>query len=81
MKCVVCQAENKEGAKTCRKCGVDLSLEPLWRPNWRWHAKALAVTYVILTVAYFAISAFLKRIPEPYRMRDVPEEVTPWIER
>lgn len=80
MKCPACQTENKEGAKACRKCGADVALEPLWQPSWRWHAKALVVIYVGLTVAYFAISYFLSRVPEPYQMRERPPEITPWLE-
>jgi hypothetical protein len=81
MKCIVCQTENKEGVKACRKCGVDMQLAPLWTPTWRWHAKVLGAIYVSLIVAYFAISQFLSRIPEPYKMRDVPQDVTPWLKK
>jgi hypothetical protein len=52
-----------------------------WRPDWRWHAKALLGIYVFLAVAYFALSAFLSRVPEPHRMRDIPKEMTPWLKR
>lgn len=52
---------------------------PLWRPTWAWHAKMLAVIYLLLTIAYFAIDRFLSRLPEPYRLRDVPPEMTPWL--
>lgn len=79
MKCIVCQMENKEGAKNCKKCGVDMNLPPLWQPSLKWHLKVLGIIYGILIVAYFAISQFLSRIPEPYRMREVPKEVTPWL--
>ncbi|MBV9079772.1 MAG: hypothetical protein JO102_01490 [Elusimicrobia bacterium] len=79
MICAVCQTDNRDNAKTCRKCGADLNVEPLWRPTWKWHARTLAAIYIVLGVAYFAISSFLKKIPEPYRMRTVPKEVTPWI--
>lgn len=79
MKCSVCGTDNKEEAKVCRKCGLDLTLEPLWRPTWKWHFKVLGTLYVLLAVAYFAISAFLSKIPQPYRMRDVPKDVTPWL--
>lgn len=52
---------------------------PLWRPTWAWHAKTLAVIYLVLTIAYFAIDRFLSHLPEPYRLRDVPPEMTPWL--
>lgn len=81
MKCALCQFDNKDDAGTCRKCGADLRLEPLWKPDWRWHARALAVIYVSLTVLYFVISHFLSRVPEPYRLRDIPKDITPWISR
>jgi hypothetical protein len=79
MKCIVCQTDNKEGAKICRKCGTSLLLEPLWKPTWKWHLKVLSLIYVCLIIAYFAISTFLTRIPEPYRMRQVPKDITPWL--
>ena len=79
MKCIVCQTENKEGAKVCRKCGIDLQLEPMWRPTWDWHLKVLGIIYVVLIIAYFGISRFLSRVPEPYRMRKIPHDVTPWL--
>lgn len=81
MKCLVCQTDNKENVKNCRKCGTDLQLEPLWRPSWKWHGTVLGVIYAGLVVAYFAISAFLSKIPEPYRLRDVPPELTPWLKK
>lgn len=81
MNCLVCQSENKEGAKACKNCGVDLSVEPMWRPTWRWHLKVLGSVYVVLVVIYFAISSFLSHVPEPYRLRDVPEEITPWLKK
>lgn len=81
MKCIVCQTDNKEGARVCRKCGVDMDTKPLWQPTWRWHAQVLGVIYVVLIVAYFAISSFLSRVPEPYRMREVPKEITPWLNK
>lgn len=81
MKCIVCQTDNKDGAKNCRKCGVDLLIEPLWQPSWKWHARVLGVTYVVLTGAYFAISYFLSRLPAPYALRDVPAEITPWLKK
>ena len=81
MICSVCGNDNKEGIKLCKKCGVDVNIEPLWRPNWKWHASVLGAIYVVLTIAYFAISKFLTDIPEPYRMREVPAEVTPWLKK
>jgi antibiotic biosynthesis monooxygenase (ABM) superfamily enzyme len=79
MKCPVCQIDVKDDAKTCKKCGVDLNQAPMWRPTWKWHLSVLAVIYVALIIAYFAISHFLKKLPPPYRLRDIPKEITPWI--
>ena len=81
MKCIVCQTENKDGVKACKKCGVDINHELLWQPSWKWHFKVLGVIYAILVVAYFGISQFLSRIPEPYRMREVPKDITPWLKK
>ncbi len=81
MICTVCQTENKENVKSCRKCGSNLHLEPLWRPTWQWHGKTLGVIYVVLILMYFGLSTFLKKIPEPYRMRIVPMDVTPWLKK
>lgn len=54
-------------------------MEPMWQPTWQWHAKVLAGVYVALTGAYFAMSAFLSRVPPPYKLREIPKEITPWI--
>jgi hypothetical protein len=81
MKCIVCQMDNKEGVKNCKKCGTEMNLPLLWQPTWKWHLKVLGIIYACLIVAYFVISQFLSRIPEPYRMREVPKDVTPWLKR
>lgn len=74
MKCPKCQIENKEGAKSCRKCGTDLTQKPLWKPSWKWHARTLAIIYAALIVIFFALNALLK----PY-MRQIPKNITPWL--
>ncbi len=81
MICVACQTDNKETNKACRKCGVDLQTAPLWRPTWKWHVRVLCGIYLVLTVAYFGISALLSRLPAPYRTREIPKEITPWIKQ
>jgi hypothetical protein len=55
-------------------------VEP-WGPTWRWHLKALAGIYLFLTVFYFAMDHWLSRLSEPYRLRDVPMEMTPWLKK
>ena len=54
-------------------------VEPMWRPTWKWHLRVLAGIYVALTGVYFAVSAFLSRVPPPYRLREIPKEITPWM--
>jgi hypothetical protein len=81
MICLACKMDNKEGSGQCRKCGATLQMEPLWAPSWAWHFKVLGGIYIALIVVYFALSAFLKKIPEPYRMRQVPSDVTPWLKK
>lgn len=53
----------------------------LWHPTWRWHLKTLAVVYVVLTAVFFAVDRFLANLPEPYRLRDIPKEMTPWLKK
>ncbi|MCG3203496.1 MAG: hypothetical protein KCHDKBKB_00164 [Elusimicrobia bacterium] len=55
------------------------SMEPLWQPTWKWHLKVLAGVYVFLIFAYFAVSTFLSKVPPPYRLREIPKELTPWM--
>ncbi|MCX5783017.1 MAG: hypothetical protein NTW04_01015 [Elusimicrobia bacterium] len=50
-----------------------------WTPDWKWHIKTLAIIYVALTAAFFIISHFLKKLPPPYHMRNIPHEATPWL--
>jgi hypothetical protein len=74
MKCPQCGADNKESAKSCRKCGLNLQLAPLWRPTWDWHKKTLAIIYAALIVVFFVMRGLLK----PY-VRNLPPEITPWL--
>jgi len=74
MKCPQCQVENKDQAKSCRKCGANLQLPPLWQPTWRWHAKTLGIIYAVLIVLFLVMKSVLK----PY-IRHLPPEVTPWL--
>jgi hypothetical protein len=74
MKCPKCQIENKEGAKSCRKCGTDLVQVALWRPSWKWHVRTLVIIYGLLIIAFFVLNQVLK----PY-MRQIPGDITPWL--
>ena len=74
MKCPQCLVENKDVAKSCRKCGFNLQLPPLWQPTWNWHRRTLMILYAVVIVAFFGIKAWLK----PY-VRTLPPEITPWL--
>ncbi len=76
MKCPTCKTENKEPAKTCKKCGAMMNPQPIWSPTWQWHAKTLGMIYAGLIIVYFLLNWFLK----PY-LRDIPPEVTPWLKK
>jgi hypothetical protein len=52
---------------------------PLWRPTWKWHLKTLGVVYLVLVAFYFAVDRWLSRLPPPYRLREAPPEMTPWL--
>jgi hypothetical protein len=52
-----------------------------WRPSPAWHVKVLAGIYLFLLVFFLAVDAWLSRLPEPYRLREVPAEMTPWLKR
>lgn len=79
MICWQCGKENKDSAKTCKQCGVDLRLPPIWRPTWKWHVKTLGIIYVVLIVVYFLGIFLVKKLPAPYNQRVIPEEMTPWL--
>jgi hypothetical protein len=79
MKCMTCAQENKDTAKTCKKCGRDLTVPPAWFPDARWHLKTLGIIYASLIVVYFGVSFMLRRLPKPYHIRQIPIEMTPWL--
>ncbi|HAT73235.1 MAG TPA: hypothetical protein DCS63_10515 [Elusimicrobia bacterium] len=79
MKCTNCGQENRAALKFCKKCGVDLTLPPAWFPDWRWHLKALCWIYLALVAVFFSVSYLLKRLPPPYDQRQIPPEMTPWL--
>ena len=60
MLCYNCRTENKDKAKACKKCGVDLTYTP-WRPGLKWHLKVLGITYAVVIVAFFTARFFLDR--------------------
>ena len=75
MRCPKCQIENKDDAKFCRKCKAEIDpVTPLWKPSIKWHAKVLAVIYVVLIIFFFTMNHILK----PY-LRPIPKDITPWL--
>jgi hypothetical protein len=94
MKCPKCGSDNRSAAKQCGRCGARFDAaaappkagptapsEPLWKPDWRWHLRALAAVYIFLFCVYLGLNLFLSKVPEPYRMRDIPPEMTPWLKK
>jgi hypothetical protein len=41
--------------------------------------KTLGVVYLVLVAFYFAVDRWLSRLPPPYRLREAPPEMTPWL--
>ena len=74
MKCPSCNAENKDQAVNCKKCGGQLVVQTLYAPTKEWHIRTLSIIYGILIVVFFFLNWLLK----PY-MRHIPPEVTPWL--
>lgn len=71
----------KENKKVVDAPAPASPMGPSWRPTWKWHAKVLAAIYVFLAVFYVVVDRWLSRLPEPYRLRDVPQEMTPWLKK
>ncbi len=74
MKCPQCRIENKDGSKSCRKCGFNLQLPPLWQPTWAWHRRTLMIIYTCVIAGFFLFKFLLK----PY-VRQLPSDITPWM--
>jgi len=79
VKCLNCAQQNKDTAKVCKKCGLDLTLPPSWFPDWRWHVKTLTVIYAGLIVLFLAGRHLLRKLPPPYHQRTIPPQMTPWL--
>lgn len=80
MKCPKCKTENKDTAKFCKKCKFKFEeIQPvvqIWQPSWKWHLKTLGIIYLVLIIIFFTLNFLLK----PY-MREIPKEITPWLEK
>jgi hypothetical protein len=70
-----------ETAKPAPRAMAEEPGELFWTPTARWHLVSLAAIYAGLIAVYFALSLFLSKVPDPYRLRDIPQEVTPWLKR
>ncbi|HBA61233.1 MAG TPA: hypothetical protein DCZ92_10540 [Elusimicrobia bacterium] len=79
MKCINCGQDNRPTVKLCKKCGANLSMPPAWFPDWRWHLKTLSWVYISLIGGFFVISYLLHKLPPPYDQREIPSEMTPWL--
>ncbi len=76
MKCPSCNAENKDNAAACKKCGGPFVVQALYSPSKEWHIKTLGIIYGALIFVFF----FLNWVLKPY-MRQIPPEVTPWLHK
>ncbi|MFH1379006.1 MAG: zinc-ribbon domain-containing protein [bacterium] len=79
MICWQCAKENKDTAKICKKCGIDLRLPVIWKPSWKWHAKTLLIIYITLILTYIVGIGLIKKLKPPYNQREIPQEMTPWL--
>lgn len=79
MKCINCGQDNRATLRYCKKCGSDLTLPPAWFPGWKWHLKTLSWIYLSLIGGFFLVSYLLHKLPPPYHQREIPPEMTPWL--
>ncbi|MCK5106375.1 MAG: hypothetical protein KAQ76_02330 [Elusimicrobiales bacterium] len=79
MKCPNCGYENRAALKLCKKCSRDLTIAPVWFPNWKWHLKTLSWIYLTLIAVFFIASFLLRKLPPPYDIREIPPQMTPWL--
>ena len=73
------QQQKKLSKKAAQALQIQEELSPPWFPDAAWHLKTLATIYVLLTAGYFGVSYLLSHLPKPYRLRDIPPEMTPWL--
>ncbi|WP_372519038.1 hypothetical protein [Candidatus Ruminimicrobiellum ovillum] len=54
----------------------DIKTQETWMPTFTWLCKSFLVITVFLVITFFSLNFLLK----PY-MRDIPSEITPWLEK
>lgn len=50
--------------------------EQTWMPSLKWLAITFVIIFVCIVIAFFTLNYLLK----PY-MRDIPMELTPWLDK
>lgn len=71
--------ENKSAAKQAKKNAPETPQEQPWFPDWRWHLKTLSIIYLLLIAGFFTTRHFLAKLEPPYNIRQLPSEMTPWL--
>ncbi len=69
----------QQSKKSKKAAAQEALISPPWFPDAKWHARTLGIIYAILIVAYFGISHALSYLPKPYHLRQIPMEMTPWL--
>jgi hypothetical protein len=74
------QPSKKLSKRQAQAQQIQDELSPPWFPDAAWHLRTLGVIYAVLVLGYFAVTALLKNLPKPYLLRDIPPEMTPWLQ-
>lgn len=74
------QPSKKLSKRQAQAQQIQDELSPPWFPDAAWHLRTLGVIYAVLVLAYFGVTALLKNLPKPYLLRDIPPEMTPWLQ-
>ncbi len=76
-------ARQRQISESRRKCVAPEPVinEPMWTADVEMARDDVGGIYVCLTVAYFAASTFLSRVPPPYKLREIPKDLTPWLKK
>ncbi len=54
----------------------EIKEQETWMPTLAWLSKTFLIIALFLVIAFFALNFLLK----PY-MRDIPAELTPWLDK